>query len=390
MLTNRWAVLALLFLVRAGMGVQFQVVPSLAPLVIERFAVSLAEIGLLIGIYQAPGIFLSLPGGALARRFGDKPVVLVGLALMVAGGLLMLAAPGWHLYLAGRIVAGAGAIVMNVLMTKMVADWFSGRELNTAMAIFVNSWPCGIALALVVLPPLAAAGGLSAAMVAATVYCAAAFVGTALLYSAPETAPRATVSASGWPEGRVIFAVLVAAVVWGLYNTGLSVVFSFGPLMMAERGYSIVEGSALTSLVLWVATLSIPLGGFLADRSGRPGVVMAVSLAGFALALVIAPRTEAVMAAFLVMGLIGGLAAGPVMSLAASVLTPQTRASGMGIFFTLYYVFLMGAPWLAGLLATAVGTARIAFDAGAAALVLAFPVWGAFVLLRRVALRTAG
>ncbi|MFD2857382.1 hypothetical protein ACFSZS_25305 [Seohaeicola zhoushanensis] len=62
MLHNRWIILALLFLVRAGMGVQFQLVPSLAPLFIESFALTVAEIGLLIGIYQAPGIFLALPG----------------------------------------------------------------------------------------------------------------------------------------------------------------------------------------------------------------------------------------------------------------------------------------------------------------------------------------
>ncbi len=77
MLTNRWAVLALLFAVRTGMGFQFQSVPALSPLFLTDFAITVAELGLLIGLYHAPGVALALPGGALGARFGDKRLVLV-------------------------------------------------------------------------------------------------------------------------------------------------------------------------------------------------------------------------------------------------------------------------------------------------------------------------
>lgn len=383
MLHNRWIILALLFLVRAGMGVQFQLVPSLAPLFIESFALTVAEIGLLIGIYQAPGIFLALPGGTVARRFGDKRVVLAGLALMTVGGLVMVAARNGEILLAGRLIGGAGGILMNVVMTKMVTDWFAGREMNTAMAIYVNSWPCGIALALVVLPGLAEYAGLVAGVLAVVVYCAVALAGMALLYAPPPAVPTSGAAATGWPDARVIVALLLAGSVWGLYNAGLAVVFSFGSLMLAERGYSMVAAGAVTSIVLWVAALSVVLGGVIADKSGRPGGVIALSLAGFALAMLLASRSDAVTVIFAVMGLVGGLGAGPVMSLAAQVLTPATRAVGMGIFFTFYYAIMMCAPWLAGTLAEIFGSARVAFDAGAAALLLAFPFWGVFHMMQK-------
>jgi hypothetical protein len=45
MLTNRWHVLALLFAVRVGLGVQFQAVPALAPFFLDRFLISIADIG---------------------------------------------------------------------------------------------------------------------------------------------------------------------------------------------------------------------------------------------------------------------------------------------------------------------------------------------------------
>jgi len=44
----------------------------------------------------------------------------------------------WTVQIAGRLVAGAGVVLLNVQMTKMVADWFAGREIATAMAIFVK------------------------------------------------------------------------------------------------------------------------------------------------------------------------------------------------------------------------------------------------------------
>jgi hypothetical protein len=47
--------------------------------------------------------------------------------------------------------------LLNVLVTKMIADWFLGRELVTAMAILVIGWPLGIALAMVTVPALAEA-----------------------------------------------------------------------------------------------------------------------------------------------------------------------------------------------------------------------------------------
>ena len=51
-------------------------------------------------------------------------------------------------------------------MTKMVTDWFAGKEIATAMAIFVNSWPAGIAISLLTLPAIGTAYGVSAVYLA--------------------------------------------------------------------------------------------------------------------------------------------------------------------------------------------------------------------------------
>ena len=51
---NRWGVLALLFFVRGTMAVQFQSVAAVAPLLGAEFGASLADIGILVGLYSVP------------------------------------------------------------------------------------------------------------------------------------------------------------------------------------------------------------------------------------------------------------------------------------------------------------------------------------------------
>ena len=166
MTSNRWVILAVLFLARLTMAFQFQSVAALSPLLVEDFGVGLADIGFLIGLYFAPGIVFALPGGAIAARFGDKRVVGLGMVLMLAGGAMIAMTESWNVLTVGRLVVGVGGVILNVVTTKMVVDWFAGKELSTAMAIFINSWPVGIALALVVLPVLAKFAGVAFAWLA--------------------------------------------------------------------------------------------------------------------------------------------------------------------------------------------------------------------------------
>ena len=63
--SNRWVVLALLFSVRISTGIQYQAVASLSPQLMSGFVLSIADIGLLIGLYHAPGTILAFPGGAI-------------------------------------------------------------------------------------------------------------------------------------------------------------------------------------------------------------------------------------------------------------------------------------------------------------------------------------
>ena len=209
--------------------------------------------------------------------------------------------------------------------------------------------------------------------IAAVYLSVAAFIGIALavfalLYQPP--AKETTIAAtSSWPDRNALVAVSVAGLIWGLFNAGLAAVFSFGPSMLAERGWSAAAAGSVTSIVLWLAVISVPLGGFLADRSGRPDMILAAGCLIGAVAMIALPRSDSVLMIVTVYGLIIGLPAGPIMSLPARVLRPQTRSLGMGVFYTLYYGTMMLGPVIAGACANWSGSAASAFDFGAATLV---------------------
>ncbi|MET4804262.1 MFS transporter [Bradyrhizobium sp. LB11.1] len=360
---SRWAILAILFAVRLTIAFQFQSVAAVAPLLEKTFGVGLGDIGILIGLYFTPGVVLALPGGAIGRTLGDKPATIAALLLMTAGSLVMATTDIWGLQMAGRLVSGAGGVLLTVQLTKMGTDWFAGKEIATAMAIFVNSWPAGVAISLLVLPAIGTAYGAGAVFMATGALSA---IGIALimLYQPP---PGATAIATG--SGRLdrlaLLAVIVAGLIWGLYNVGFAMIFSFGPSLLAERGWSIAAAGSAISLVMWLSVISVPSGGYLSDRFKRPFfMAIAASLVVAAL-LAWLSRSDSVITTLVLIGLIGGFPAGPIMSLAARVLAPETRAIGMGVFYTLFYSAMMLGPAVAGRLAKSAGTAAVALDLGA-------------------------
>ena len=367
---NRWTILAVLFTVRLTMAFQFQSVGAVAPLLGPAFGVGLADIGTLIGLYFAPGVALALPGGAIGRTFGDKRTVLAALLLMLIGGLAMALSDSWSIQIAGRLISGAGGVMLNVQMTKIVADWFAGKEIATAMAIFVNSWPAGIALSLLALPLIGSNLGIEAVHLAVAAVIGAALVLFALTYQPPAKAVSAAAGeTSARLDRRAATAVVTAGLIWGLFNIGFAMIFSFGPSMLVERGWSIPAAGSVISSALWLAVISVPLGGFLADRSRRPSLVLTAGCIVSAILIVALPRSGAVILIVVAIGLINGLPAGPMMSLPARVLRGETRAIGMGIFYTLYYGTMMLGPVVGGALAKWTGSAAAALDFGAALLV---------------------
>ena len=249
------------------------------------------------------------------------------------------------------------------------------------MGIFVNSWPVGIAAALLTQPFVAAEGGVSAAFGLATVLAALGFAALLILYRQP---PGGASAGGGFPRGAALAAVLIAASIWGLYNAGLAMIFGFGPILLTGRGWELAAASSATSLAILVAAAAIPVGGYIADRTGRVGTIIVIGMGLSAVALAALPRLDSTVPVLILFGIVAGLPVGAIMSLPARVLAPETRALGMGLFFTLFYGFSVAAPLIAGALLDATGWDEAAMDFGAVMMLAGI---GMLVLFEPVARR---
>ena len=374
----RWVILIVLFSARTVMAIQFQSVAALSPFIMDSLAITLTEIGILIGLYSGPGIIVAVAGGAVASWFGDKRTVTASLVLMVVGAAIFATTTTLAWAVAGRIISAVGGLVLNVVMTKMVIDWFAGRSVSTALAIFISSWPVGIALGLLILPPIAANADLRTAWTAVTILTVAALVLFAFVYKVPPGAApgNARISFSALPWTPLAF----AAVLWGLYNCAFAMIFSFGTLVLAERGMPVIAASSAISFYIIAATTSIPVGGWLADRTGKPDRVILVSLVGGMLVFpaVLYLPNSLLLAALVLGGLLAGLAPGPVVSMPGLILAPEMRTFGTGVFYSMYYVLMMIAPALAGALADYVGNVSVAFVLGCGMMLFAILALWAF------------
>lgn len=349
-MARRWIILAALTLARTAMAFQFQSIAAVGPDLTGGLGISYAALGTLIGLYLLPGAAVAFPGGWLGQRFGDKRMVLAALALMIAGGVLTGLAEGMPALMAGRLVSGIGGVVMNVLLTKMVADWFGAAERVTAMGFLIVSWPLGISLALVLLPALAGAFGWSAAMFATAGAAGACLVLVAALYQAPPGAAQqgAGTLRIGLGRHELVLAIL-AGLVWSLYNVGLISVLGFGPNFLVARGAGPVPAAATVSLVSWLIMPSLVLGGWLAARLGRPDRLMAGCLVGVTALIWLLPATGTAMLPFALIGLVFGPPAPLIVTLPAEVVRPENRGPGMGVFYTCYYLGMALIAPLAGL-----------------------------------------
>jgi len=377
---SRWVALALIFVTRTSMGVQFQSIASVGPLLVADLGLSYAQVGTLIGLYLLPGVALSLPGGLIGQRFGDRRAVVCGLAAMVVGGLLTAWSDGFVGAAAGRLLSGGGAVLMNILLIKMTADWFAGREMATAMAAVLTAWPVGLGLAAATFGALATATSWRISLVVAA---ATAALGLVLMAAVFREVPERAACARSALGARDLGLTVTSGAAWGVFFASLAAVIAFGPPMLVARGASLGQAGFEVSLAIWVTIVSVPLGGLLSDRVGRPNAFIVVGSLGGAGLLWALPTMPAAALGLVLVGAVIGAAPGPLTSLLPRALAPERLAGGLGVSYTVYYLVMAAVQPVAGLLRDRTGDPATPVRFAAAAMAATVVGLAAFRLIER-------
>lgn len=111
------------------------------PLIAKHFSIQADEIGILMGIYTVPGIFLTPIYGYLADRYSRKAVLIPALLIYASFGVACFFAPSFGWLVAFRFIQGVGSAPLGALNISLLGDIYSGDRLakNTGLNAMVLS-----------------------------------------------------------------------------------------------------------------------------------------------------------------------------------------------------------------------------------------------------------
>ena len=300
----------------------------------------------LMAIFTFIGIFLALPAGGFAQKFGPKAMVVVG-AFFVAGGSVIGAFAGsGQLLIFSRAVEGVGFCLISVCGPLAVSKYVEPSKVGSAIGIWVM-WVClGQVIAFAVTPPLYVSMGLSGVwniFAAATVIMALAVVflikePTGLAASTADAEEAAPATMRDIMGNKNVWLLVIAFM---LFNVVLLSIIAFGPVYLEERGVDVSAIAFATSIPMFLALVASPVFGVLMDKLGtrKKLLILALVVIGPCTAMFFSSTGAVMYIGLVVFGLIGfGTPAAAVNSVGVTAGRPQLIGLAMGLFMVMQFV----------------------------------------------------
>lgn len=309
----------------------------LFPWLKDAFGVGYTALGALLTIFFVVSCGVQTLSGFVVDRFGPRPVLMGGLALIGLAALGYASAPNYAMLALWAVVAGVGNGVFHPVDYTLLNAKVHKSRLGHAYSVHGLTGSLGWALAPALVVPFAYASswraGLAVAGGLALLVLLVLWLQRHRLALAGTSAPAARGAVAGKPEGEGSFAFLTIPVVWMcfafffFYAGALGVVQAFAPeaarqlhgmpqhlLAVCLSGYMVCSAAGMV------------VGGFLASDPQRCERVVGVSFgvaALIALVLAFAPMPGlAVPFMFGLMGISAGIA-GPSRDMLVKRSTPE-------------------------------------------------------------------
>jgi len=319
----------------AAVFVNFLAYLGLTPIyaqVAHDLGVGAAGFGQFFLIQGLISVFLQVPVGVLADRFGRRPIMLIGLAFMLAGQLLRWQAYNGWIFLAAQIAIGLCGPFIVSASYALIADVYQqgrARALGVLQASINVGQGAGFLLAGLLAPWLGWRG-----------FSLCVAVLPVLLLPLTATQPDFKVAAQGRSIGRSMFAALrflaipaaTAMAIVAALNLGVGSGATYLLPFLEETHHA---GATVTSLLLIPYLLASivggPLAGAWADRAGVRVPAVACALSAIVGLVGLALLSDLIPAVGLCIALIGAAVSGLLTLVAVSVVELAGRhATGTG------------------------------------------------------------
>jgi MFS family permease len=344
------------------MAVSHEAVTILLPLYMIEVGASPALAALVVGLRGLGVLVFDVPAGMLVARFGDKPVLVGGLALILVGLVLLSFASQPALVGFAAFALGVGHAAWMLGRQSYLADVCATHELGRALAAMAGLQRGGALIGPVAGGALAGFAGFS---VAFGVGATSALVAGVTVLAFARAVPAHADPGAGWggtmdvlvAQRRVLATAGGSALVLQLMRATRQLLV---PLSGQAVGLDVTTIGLVYSAATVVDIALFYPSGVLADRMGRKWSAVP-SMAFYALGLASLPLVSglySLLAVAVLLAFANGIGTGVVMIIGADL----ARASGrhgqfLGLWRLIGDLGLSGAPMLAGVIVKSAGLA---------------------------------
>jgi len=261
------------------------VLPALFPFVIVAFEVSYTELGLLMTLFFVASGLGQPVAGFLVDRFGARKLLIGGLGVYCLGILMAALAPGFWFLVPAMTLAALGNCVFHPADFTILNASVSSHRLGRAFSVHTLGGNLGWAAAPVLMLAVASLYGWRAALLVACAIGLLILLGLVLARGDLRDEPVASAGPERRPPGigmAVLFSapVLLCFTYFVLLAAALIAVQNFlAPMLEALRQTPLtLAATALTAFLLG-ASAGVLMGGVVADRWRRHGLIIAAGLA---------------------------------------------------------------------------------------------------------------
>ena len=327
----------------------YAAITPLLPRLSDEFGLGKDAAGILAGAYAAGALVGSLPAGWLVSRVGVKPVVLAGLAMMAASGLVFAFGRSAEVLDAARFAQGLGSSFSWAGAFAWLAGGVEPRRRGEVLGAAFGAAVFGVQLGPAI-GALANGVGRGPAF-ATTVVFAAVLAVWAWRTPAPVAGQAPATPAAALRERRIlagIWLTLLPALAFGVLDV-------LAPLRLAELGAGGVALALTFFLAAGLEAVISPLAGRVTDRRG-PIAVARVALVAGAVGLMVVEVPDSLWPLAAVVVVVSGLL-GLAWLPAMALLTDGADRIGLDHGYAFAF-FNLG--WSAGFAAGAAGGGALA------------------------------